>query len=176
MKYFAEATFASFQICFKNHASEVWAQGVPEISDDPSALFDPSVSLNEQGQEFQSRKQTGPETAFLIDEVLLSRRDALDNWFEAKKWSQILFPETFYGQLLRFHISTTRNFLTHKTIVCIPVPTSGTRQDQCSLLRCPCCRSGRRKHTSQVCLSTRGPSTTNRNPQLRLGWSRKDAR
>ena len=67
-----------------SNASEMWAQGVPEISDDPSALFDPSVSLNDESQEFQSRKQTGPEAAFLNDEMFLSRRDTLDNGFEAK--------------------------------------------------------------------------------------------
>ena len=79
MKYFAEAAFASFQIRFKNHAFEVWAHGVPEICDNPSALSDPSASLNEQGQEFQLRKQTGPESAFLIDRMFISRRNALDN-------------------------------------------------------------------------------------------------
>ena len=112
MKYFAEATFASFQICFQNHASEVWARGVPEICDDPSALFDPSVSLNDQSQEFQSRKQTGPEAAFLIDEMFLSRRNALVRsvaWvshFDNKKISD--------AQDHRLYSS----------------PTSGTRQDQ----------------------------------------------
>ena len=85
MKYFAEATFTSFQICFQNHASEMWAQGVPDFPDDASTLLHPSVALNEQSQEFQPRKKTGPETAFLVGEMFLSRRNALDNRFETKR-------------------------------------------------------------------------------------------
>ena len=49
VKYFAKATFAGFQMRFKNHAPEVWAHGVPEVRNNSSALFDPFVSLNEQG-------------------------------------------------------------------------------------------------------------------------------
>ena len=84
MHYFAEAAFASSQFSFQNHASEAWAHGAPEICDNFSTLSDPSVSFNEQGHEFQSRNQTGPEAAFLINEMFLHGRDALDNWFEAK--------------------------------------------------------------------------------------------
>ena len=62
----------------------MWAQSIPDVLDDAGTLLDPSVALDEQSQKFQPRKQTGPKTAFLINEVLLSRRDALDNGFETK--------------------------------------------------------------------------------------------
>ena len=62
----------------------MWAQSIPDVLDDASTLLDPSVALDEQSQKFQPRKQTGPKTAFLINEVLLSKRDALDNGFETK--------------------------------------------------------------------------------------------
>ena len=84
MEQFIQATFASFQICFQDHASEMWTQSIPDVLDDASTLLDPSVALNEQSQEFQTRKKTGPETAFLINEMFVSRRDALDNRFETK--------------------------------------------------------------------------------------------
>ena len=91
MEQITQAASAGFQICFQDHASEVWAQStsdvlddVPEISDDPSTLLDPFVALDEQGLEFLARKQTRPKAAFLINEVFLHGRDALHNRFETK--------------------------------------------------------------------------------------------
>ena len=62
----------------------MWTQGVPDILDDAGALLDPSVTLHEQSKESQAQKQTGPKAAFLINEMFLHGRDALDNRFETK--------------------------------------------------------------------------------------------
>ena len=84
MEQFTQATSAGFQICFQDHASEVWTQSTSDVLDDANTLLDPSVALDEQSSEFQARKQTGPEAAFLINEMFLHGRDALDNRFETK--------------------------------------------------------------------------------------------
>ena len=62
----------------------MWTQSIPDVLDDASTLLDPSVALDEQSQEFQARKQTGLEAAFLINAMFLHGRDALDNRFETK--------------------------------------------------------------------------------------------
>ena len=74
----------AFRSDCQDNASEVWAQSTSDVLDDANTLLDPFVALDEQGQEFQARKQTGPKAAFLINEVFLHGRDALDNRFETK--------------------------------------------------------------------------------------------
>ena len=84
MEQIKQAAFAGFQICFQDHASEMWVESTSDVLDDANTLLDPFVALDEQGQEFQARKETGPKAAFLINEMFVSRRDALDNRFETK--------------------------------------------------------------------------------------------
>ena len=130
MEQMAQAASAGFQICFQDHASGVRAQSLPDVLDDANTLLDPSVALDGQSWEFQARKQTGPKAAFLINEMFLHGRDALNNRFETKlclrsspKKSLLVrrFGLTFRQQeILR---RTGNNAYTSR-------PASGTGQDQ----------------------------------------------